>query len=470
MQLTSIPSFRPLKNYSRAMAPNFAPDVAPNDTVSLTGQPKVSKLQQRRLGMMVALAMLCLPASSAMLPVPQAPVRHEIPADSWAAGIPGRDPVATRLEGIQLSLETGHLTAKEADELRHKLQNLPTNPEKLAQRLTRFDSLYDGYRLPSDPPSKDKEKKEVPDPAMVQLNHESFLLYDTNGDRAVTRRELPRALTGVQDGRLGATAAAMAPLFGELSGKLGYITWSALDNPTLARYTDVSLQRQAKQPELKDLSEESFDSSRIRQRFQGSCVLLSTLIDLPAKQLREMITDNHDGTFTVHFRNGKQATVKDVTEAERSFFSTTFEGERWPALFEKAVGTVRASEGVAGGDIIAAGRTIPPTEAMALMTGRTGEFRRISALGPSGLRQFLVEAQRNHEPIIAGISETAGSTGLIGHHEYAVKSFNPFTNMVTLRNPHGTGVWNQSKLDENGLFEMPLKEFYNHYHNITALK
>lgn len=76
-------------------------------------------------------------------------------------------------------------------------------------------------------------------------------------------------------------------------------------------------------------------------------------------------------------------------------------------------------------------------------------LRRISALGPSGLRQFL---------IIAGIANTAGSTGLIGHHEYAVKGFNPLTNMVTLRNPHGQGVWNQRSPQRN------------HYHNLTALR
>lgn len=473
MVLNSISNFRPLRTSSRAMAPNFEPDVQASDTVAISpSRPHLlPKRQQWKIAIMAALAITCLPAGSAILTNPAAPISYEVPADSWAAGVPGRDLVQTRMEGIQFSLQSGKLTHQQADQLRLKLQNLPASGPELINRLTRFDNLYDDYRLPSDPPAAAGAAPAQPvDSAISNLLHQGFQLYDRNGDRAVSRGELTRALTTIEDGRLGAPASAMSAMYGELAGNLNYIPFSALDNPTLARYTDVSLQRQANQPEIQPLSQETFNSSRIRQRFQGSCVLLSTMLELPPQQLRQMITDNQDGTFTVRFRNGKQATVSDVTEAERSFFSTTFEGERWPALFEKAVGAVRASEGVGGGDLIAAGRTIPPSEAMALMTGRSAEFRHIVALGPSGLRQFLIEAQRNHEPIIAGISRTDGRTGLIGHHEYSVQDFDARTNMVTLRNPHGSGVWNGSRLNQNGLFEMPLSEFYHHYHNITALK
>lgn len=455
---------------TKAAAPNFAPDPSESVAISPPERFKLNKRQQHRLGLLAALALACMPAASAILtPTCPSPVTHEVPADSWVAGVPGRDVVKTRLEGIQLSQRTGHLTPQQAQQLRQRLENLPTSGPDLVNRLVQFDNLYDSYRFPSDPAGA-PGAPETAEPAMTRLIYQGFKIYDTNGDRAVTRRELTTALTTIEDGKLGAPASAMSAMYGELAGNLNYITYSSLENPTLARYTDVSLQRQARQPDIQPLNEESFDSSRIRQRFQGSCVLLSTLLELPPQHLREMITDNQDGTFTVRFRNGKQATISDVTEAERSFFSTTFEGERWPALFEKALGAVRASEGVGGGDMITAGRTIPPSEAIALMTGRTAEFRHIVALGPSGLRQFLIDAERRHEPIIAGIAETAGSTGLIGHHEYAVKGFNPRTNMVTLRNPHGQGVWNGSRLNENGLFEMPLNEFYNHYHNITALR
>lgn len=475
MVLNSIPSYRPLRTPTRAMAPNFEPDIKASDTVAIGEQKphKLPKRQQWKFALMAALAIACLPAGSAILSLstPAAPVTYEVPADSWVAGVPGRDVIQTRQEGIQLSLQTGHLTQQEAGQLRQRLHNLPASGPELVNKLTQFDNLYDRYRLPTDPASPGGAAKPEPiDKALSNLIHQGFQLYDRNGDRAVTRGELTHALTSVEDGRLGAPASAMSAMYGELAGNLNYITYSSLDNATLARYTDVSLQRQAGQPETRPLQEESFDSSRIRQRFQGSCVLLSTLLELSPKHLKEMITDNQNGTFTVRFRNGKEATVSDVTEAERSFFSTTFEGERWPALFEKALGAVRASEGVGGGDPITAGRSIPPSEAIALMTGRTAEFRHIVALGPSGLRQFLIDAERRHEPIIAGIANTDGRTGLIGHHEYAVKGFDPRTNTVTLRNPHGRGVWNGSRLNENGLFEMPLHEFYNHYHNITALR
>ena len=441
-----------------------------SDSVAIGEQPrfKLNKRQQHRLGLMAALALACMPAASSII-APPSPVTYEVPADSWVAGVPGHDVVKTRLEGIELSQRSGHLNPQQAQQLRQRLENLPASGPELVNRLSQFDNLYDSYRFPSDPAGP-PGAPETADPSMVNLIHQGFKLYDANGDRAVTRRELTTAMITTEDGKLGAPASAMSAMYGELAGNLNYISYSSLENPTLARYTDVSLRRQAGQPETRELSQESFDSSRIRQRFQGSCVLLSTLLELPPQHLREMITDNHNGTFTVHFRNGKEATVTDLTEAERSFYSTTFEGERWPGIFEKAVGTIRAQEGVGGGDMMTAGRTIPPAEAIALMTGRSAEFRRISALGPSGLRQFLIDAERRHEPIIAGISNTAGSTGLIGHHEYAVKGFNPVTNMVTLRNPHGQGVWNRSRLNENGLFEMSLSDFYSHYHNITALR
>lgn len=469
MVITRLLNLTPVRG-ARPVSPARTASVSASDSVSIGEQPRfrLGKRQSQRLGFMAALALACMPAASVVLS-PAPPVSYEVPADSWVAGITGRDVVKTRLEGIQLSQQSGHLTPQQAQQLRQSLQNLPTSGPELENRLVQFDDLYDDFRLPSDPPSGPGAAQPA-DPSLTRLIHQGFKLYDTNGDRAVTRGELTKAMETTEDGKLGAPASAMSAMYGELSGKLHYITYSSLQNPTLAQYTDVSLRRQAGQPESKPLDQESFDSSRIRQRFQGSCVLLSTLLELPPRYLREMITDNHDGSFTVHFRNGKEATVSDLTEAERSFYSTTFEGERWPGIFEKAVGVVRARDGAGGGDPVEAGHTIPPAEAIALMTGRTAEFRHIVALGPSGLRQFLIDAERRHEPIIAGIARTAGSTGLMGHHEYAVKGFNPLTNMVTLRNPHGQGVWNRSRLNENGLFEMPLTEFYNHYHNITALR
>jgi len=479
-QLTPVSSPKPLRPLmaKKANAINLEFDTNPSDSVAI-GKPvsaKPSPRQQHRFALFAALALACLPAASGILqPVDPAPVSYVVPADSWVAGVPGRDVVETRREGIQFSLQQGHLTAQQAGELRQRLQNLPAGGEELVNRLAQFDNLYDVYRLPGDAPESSPGAHSVDpgDPGTNALIAQGFQLYDRNHDRAVTRVELTRALGNARLGeRQGAPAAAMSAMYGELSGSLGYITHSSLQDNAghLSRLTQVTLQRQDNQPDRVPLDQESFDSSRLRQHFQGSCVLLSTLLELPPQHLREMIQDNHNGTYTVHFRNGKEATVSDLTPAERAFFSNSFEGERWPGLFEKALGAVRASEGVAGGDLIAAGSTIPTAEAIALMTGKTGEFRHIVALGPSGLRQFLIDAQRRHEPIIAGISRTDGSTGLIGHHEYAVKGFNPRTNMVTLRNPHAQGVWHGSKLNQNGLFEMPLNEFYNHYHNITAVR
>lgn len=456
----------------KADAPNFTFDSVQIGDGGVKARPKPN-----RVAMAVALALAGLPAASAIIPMDPPQVVRVVPADSWVAGVPGRDVLNTRLEGIAHSLKSGHLTPDQAGRLRTFLQNLPESGPELVNRLAAFDNLYDHYRLPAEPPAASGGSA-APVPASPDLNtvwliRQGFHRYDSDHDRSLTRSELTRGMAGEK----GSVAAAMGAIFGDLAQN-GRIHYGHLmeslhfqgSGSSLVRLTEVTFQRQAVQNATVPLSEESFDSSRLRQHFQGSCVLLSTLLELPPQYLREMITDNHDGTYTVHFRNGREATVTEPSSAERAFFSNTLEGERWPALFEKAVGAVRAQDGVGGGDLVEAGHTIPPAEAIALMTGRRAEFRHIVALGPSGLRQFLIDAQRRHEPIIAGISRADGNTGLIGHHEYAVKGFDARTNMVLVRNPHAQGVWKGSRINENGLFEIPLGEFYNYFHNITALR
>ncbi|MFN8611287.1 MAG: C2 family cysteine protease [Vulcanimicrobiota bacterium] len=477
MKITHLAGPKPGGPLRRFRSPAEAPNLA-FDQVSLSQtSPGRWRARPNLVGLAVALALAALPAASAIVPHQPDPVAHVVPNDSWVAGVPGRDVVETRLEGIDFSLRQGHLTATQANRLRQMLRELPPSGGELVNRLAAFDNLYDHYRLPAEPPaSKSAQAQPVPaspDANTVWMIRQGFHRYDRDHDQSLTRGELTRGMSGSH----GSVAAAMGAMFGDLA-RSGQIAYEPLmeslhfqgAGSTLVRLTEVTLQRQANQSPLVPLAQESFDSSRIRQHFQGSCVLLSTLLELPPQYLRQMISDNHDGTYTVHFRNGREATVSEPSSAERAFFSNTLEGERWPAIFEKAVGAVRAQDGVGGGDLVEAGHTIPPTEAIALMTGRTGEFRHMVALGPSGLRQFLIEAQRRHEPIIAGISRADGNTGLIGHHEYAVKGFDERTNMVLVRNPHASGVWKGSRINQNGLFEMPLSEFYNYFHNITAVR
>ena len=222
-------------------------------------------------------------------------------------------------------------------------------------------------------------------------------------------------------------------------------------------------------PEVRPLSEESFDASTITQRQQGSCVLLSTLIDLPPSHLREMIQDRGDGTYLVKFRDGRKTVVSEPSDAERTFYSTTTSGERWVALFEKATGQVLAQAGRGQGDPVVAGRSVPPEEAMLLLTGRRADAHQMAGLGPSGLRTFLAEAQANHEPIVASTSNLASSEGLVNRHAYAISGYDSKTDVVYLQNPHGRGVWQKSPTAEGGRFSMPLRDFYHRFYRITAL-
>ena len=64
----------------------------------------------------------------------------------WVNGMPGSDLTKNRMLGIAYSLEHGHLTAKQATELRNDLQDPPTRGRGLADKLVKFDNVYEHGR------------------------------------------------------------------------------------------------------------------------------------------------------------------------------------------------------------------------------------------------------------------------------------------------------------------------------------
>ncbi len=429
----------------------------------------------------VGLALASMPALSDHVAQWGSP--HLEQSNAWQQGLPGSDLRDNRREGIALSLADGRISADQAQQLRSMLDDLPSSGKALEEQLRRYDNLYSQYRFGAGataPQPASGGATPVPTAASVesqQLLTHGFQIYDLNHDQQLTTAEVNRAFTSEhsQDQDADAAVSLRVNFQSMAGGSAASVTLSELNGFLSAQGGQVesSLRNsriwRGQTPELRPLAQETFDATQITQRQQGSCVLLSALIDLPPEHLREMVHDRGDGSYLVRFRDGRSTIVQEPSEAERVFYSTTTKGERWPAIFEKATGQVLAAAGRANGDPVAAGRSVPPEEAILLLTGQPADARQMAALGPSGLRQFLIEAQSNHEPIVASVSNLAQGEGLFNRHAYSVRGFDSSTNTVYLQNPHGRGVWQNSSLDEGGRFSMPLTAFYHRFYRITAV-
>jgi len=264
--------------------------------------------------------------------------------------------------------------------------------------------------------------------------------------------------------------------------------WQGADtsHPTVNKTSmEFEITRRQELPATGPLSQESFDPSQIKQGSDGTCILLTSMASKSPEELRQMVTDNGNGTYTVKFADGRTATVPEPTEAQRRYHSTGPNGERWPAVMELAARDILTK---AGQD---PDKGVPPEEAFRLVTGQPGQTLVMTKVPeevpnpPAEVRydqlgQTLTDALARGGPVIAGTANHAGlpepynkieelRNGLVNGHMYSVQGFDPETNQVTLRNPHGQGEY-QMRPDgvDDGTFKMPLDEFYANFFNVVV--
>lgn len=216
----------------------------------------------------------------------------------------------------------------------------------------------------------------------------------------------------------------------------------------------------------------TIDPAALKQGVVGSCMLLSGLSSMSAEDVGKMIRDNQDGTYTVTFANGKEATVPQPTEAERLSGAHGGDGGYWPIVIESALGKVIGERD--GRDPRAAMERIQGPDLIEHLAGQPLQSIGFHGLSHNDARDRLAGLDFDRGPIVACSLNVEGippefahlgamqrlDNGIINNHAYAVLDFNRETNMVTLRNPHGQGELYGADTTNDGTFQMPFDRFY----------
>ena len=239
-----------------------------------------------------------------------------------------------------------------------------------------------------------------------------------------------------------------------------------------ANYGEYFLRAEAMQTR-KDLQEEHIDPLEIRQGVAGSCVLLSTLVGLPKEQVQSMLSEEDEGRYLVKFADGAEETVVEPTVAERLYHAKGQDLERWPALIELAMAQrLYREEAPQSGALRSAIDGIEPEKAIRALSGREADRRNLDDLTVLQTREALSDLLEREGPVICGtrpnalgdfISVEELHNGVVNGHAYTLMSFDKEKDLVTLRNPWGKGEWLFQDSEDDGIFEMPLRDFYSSF-------
>lgn len=364
---------------------------------------------------------------------------------------------------------------------------------------------------PTDPPAPEPAALH---PDLLSATTENFGAWSRDGDLALQRQELDFLLSGgfygekLSESNDPHKAAVLATLLryqslleqgnphdGQGITGADLQAWHnspeliatgamAAVNETFREYLDRA--KEMHQP--RTLLEESVHGGAIYQGVVGSCVLLSTTAGTAQDDLRRILGEatNNPDSFKVEFADGKTEEVAAPSLAARLHHSQGQNGERWPAILEIAAAQRLSHEKrEAGGGASADGlrgvlEGIDPEFAIPAMTGQPADKRSLDTITLAQTRELLGEALAPQGPVICGSRPTANGdfineeelhNGIANGHCYRVKSFDPTTDKVTLQNPWHKGEWNfANDGNDDGVFEMPLHDFYSSFRWVTFAK
>ena len=242
---------------------------------------------------------------------------------------------------------------------------------------------------------------------------------------------------------------------------------AGLVNEAFIKYSEEATLASFDQP----LFSESLSPTAIHQGVAGSCVLLATAAGSSADQLRSMLTDNGDGVHTVTFADGVSETVAEPSLAARLYHSSGEGMERWPAVFEIAAAQRLLSQGRgAKQGLRGTIEGISPEFAIPAFTGRATHQESLDELTLAQTRELMNRATESQGPVICGSRPRATSdfinheelhNGIANGHCYSILSYDGESDQVKLQNPWHKTEWAfaQDGVDD-GVFEMPLRDFY----------
>jgi hypothetical protein len=241
--------------------------------------------------------------------------------------------------------------------------------------------------------------------------------------------------------------------------------------------------------------DQPIDSIRPHAVIQGSaqdCFILAPLASIAAARpelIRDMITDNKDGSFTVTFPGARdrKVTVAAPSADDLSKYSRATELGSWVPVIEKAMAKYLKDNEQERTRII--GREVSTAQAadlsqlcekggkaamvLQLLTGSPAsgvEIHKRRDTQPS--HEALVSAfaaDKQNQPVVASIgnsNERVLKAGLTPNHAYSVLAYDPDAKIVTLRDPYGKAMPNSEGLaitTQNGCFRMRLEDFVQHF-------
>lgn len=227
----------------------------------------------------------------------------------------------------------------------------------------------------------------------------------------------------------------------------------------------------------KSLSEESIEPFLLHQGVPGSCVLLASAAGLESSELKSIFHALPDGGYEIDLKDGAEV-VQEPTRAERLYHAKGEDGERWPALLEIAMAQKLYLSPSGDYDSLRnAIDGIEPEQALRSLTGKETDKRSLDELSVNETRQALIELASRDGPKICGSRPTAKGdfisveelhNGLVTGHCYTILDFDSRKDAVTLRNPWGHGEWKHQQSADDGIFSMPLRDFYSSFRWVAA--
>lgn len=228
---------------------------------------------------------------------------------------------------------------------------------------------------------------------------------------------------------------------------------------------------------------ESIKPSAVHQGNTGNCWFESSLASLAGtnpEAIRNMITDNKDGTYTVTFPGDpkRPVTVQAPTDGEIGLFDQAFDNSGryngyWSTVMEKAFGRYQQLNNGGSGetDTEGAGMGGNPKEALRLLTGRDYQTSSVPSDRAEASR-MLREALASGQPLVAitdwSLFSDTTSDDFARNHAYSILGFQPGPNgggTVEIRNP-----WGGSDNTTRGSIRISLEQFMRNFSHVSRPK
>lgn len=351
-----------------------------------------------------------------------------------------------------------------------------------------------------DSPVQDSRDVSKPDPIFLQTLGENFNVWDRNQDLRLDAQEIDFAMSGGAYGSYTAEAnepnkAATLAIIRRYDRVLGSadpndgegVSVSDLESlkshgvPKSSGgagrinevFSEYLLEAQQMKVDSKPIESENFDSSSIHQGTVGSCVFLSSVIGMP-ETATGMITGGKDGEpYQVNFADGTKEFVPEPTIAERLYHARGQNLERWPALMEIAMAQKIFTETKPkNGALRAAVDGVEPEDAIRALTGKETLRTSLDEVSVDQTRRVLEDYTSREGPVIVGSRPTAIGdfvsvedlhNGIANGHCYSVQGFDAAKDTVKLQNPWHKTEWAFQDSPDDGVFEMPVVDFFTSF-------